>query len=185
MGSNHSVHITTAISRHAAGERLVANYNMHRWFVLTSGSVALHHPGKTIRVVVWEIFSGTHRWTSGMEDEGWAYLTPVDKETDPGLDMTNMLFLEKVFTILRTGWLAHNHYGTPCTSFTFAITPPVRSPDFPEGRPGLSEKWLDTVAAGNLLVEIAARCIVVVAAADTDVTEENPDLVITGTTRRW
>ena len=106
-----------------------------------------------------------------MKEEGWGYLTPVDNQSDQGLDMTSMLFLEKVFRISRTGWLAHNHYGTPCTSFTFAITPPVRSPEFPEGRPGLSEKWQEKVAAGNLIVEVASRCIVISAHAGADVTE--------------
>ena len=110
-----------------------------------------------------------------MQEEGWGYLTPVDNQSDQGLGMTSMLFLEKVFRILRTGWLAHNHYGTPCTSFTFAITPPVRSPEFPEGRHGLSERWQEKVAAGSLVAEVASRCIVISAHAGTDVTEENPD----------
>jgi len=111
------------------------------------------------RRAFWEVFAGCARLTQAYRMEGWRCLQPVEVADDPALNVLNPLFAAVVLGIILEGRIAVLHLGPPCSSFSMALnrwpSHRVRSTEFPDGLPDLSEKGRGKVALGNALSDFA------------------------------
>ena len=126
--------------------------------------------------MVWEFFAGCADRTKAHVQIGWAALSPIHSAWHPQFDLTNMLLVEKILMIAATGRITIAHFGTPCSSMPIAIAPPVRSKEFPEGAPWMSNSMKFKIFAGDLQSQIILRLAVAFTKSRTHVSDENPQI---------
>ena len=104
---------------------------------------------------------------------GWALTFdwlhgPEQDLSDPQLQA---LLLESVLS----GWFLGVGLAPQCSSFSIAVTPPIRSADFPQGLPDLSVSNLQKVQVGNAQAAFVARIVRAALRASVAFWCENPD----------
>ena len=175
MGSTHSVDLICNINNFCIGQCLTKSSLLHEDLLADAGGLEITSRPKEGYGYVWEFFSGLAGWTNAMVSEGFGSITPIDSINNPHHDLTNVLFLEKVFRVIRTGIAQVGHLGTPCSSMSRSITPPWRSVEFPEGFTNLNAEAMSKVSVGNVLTRIAALIIHAFNDIDACVSDENPE----------
>ena len=105
--------------------------------------------------VAWELFAGVVRWTAAMAAAGWATLRPIDIAQGPDDNLIDPQTLRIVMAVIRGGYVTLVHLGPPCTTFSYAVTPPRRSEEFPKGIPGLAPEVQAVLDEGFSLLQIA------------------------------
>ena len=101
-------------------------------------------------------------------------LTPIDLLNDPRHDVLDPQFRALILRVLATGRVVWLHLGTPCSSFSQAVTPPYRTALYPEGLPGLNDTAAFKVTIGNRLLEASLEMHNVQFLADNGSGHENP-----------
>ena len=83
----------------------------------------------------------------------------IDILNDPDLDLTDPELQDFLLKCISLGCFANIGGGPPCSSFSQAVTPPTRSPDFPEGNPDASDAMKIKMRIGNIIAEWIALLI--------------------------
>ena len=113
MGSTHSVDVMISINNWIAGQCLISSSMLHKCAVVSSCSLKImKNPSQGFGLSL-SLFTGSQRWLAAMENVGWGSITAVDTESDPNLDVTNTLFLEKLYLLLAANLIASFHVGSP------------------------------------------------------------------------
>ena len=105
-----------------------------------------------------EAFAGSAVFTLAVLMNGIPCLCPWEIELDSRLDVVRNL--HQLLFAIEIGLIAAMHLGTPCTSFTRARTPQLRSSRFPEGLRGLTPRLQGLVDQGNLLALVSCQLCV-------------------------
>ena len=173
MGCTLSVDIVVAINQRIVGSALIETRRFHLFKVLGSAQLEIFGDpsGKGL---VMELFAGKAGWTWAMFRRGWAVVSPIDSAIDARMDLLDWFFLEKILMLAAAGLITVLHSGTPCNSFSRAITPPWRSTAYPLGVPGLPPLAQLKVDVGNALVVAAASLLQAFDSTGSAVSNENP-----------
>lgn len=94
-----------------------------------------------------DLYSGKKGYAKSVVKLGAPWILVVDILDGPQCDLLDKTVRRKVETLLRGGVFLHCSAAPICSSFSTAITPPVRSPAEPRGieplRPSVKQKILD------------------------------------------
>ena len=94
----------------------------------------------------------------------------------PGQDLNCKKLRAKLLKLLRLGIFKAFGAAPVCSSFSVAITPPVRSSSFPYGKPDVSEKMLVKIEEGNSSALWILEMVKVAIKLKIPFWVENPDL---------
>ena len=104
-----------------------------------------------------DLFSGSGRLASELTKRGWRVET-VDYLFGTGFDLRRAEVQERYLERIANGWYCYVALGPPCSSFSSARCPAVRSNDHPFGKPHLSPTDEQKVSEGNQLA-IFSYCV--------------------------
>ena len=130
-----------------------------------------------------EIFSGKAGFTKALRKRGWLVLPPIDVVVDGDVlfpaDILDPSLLSKLMSWLRSGVIRLVHFGTPCTTFSRARRddggpPPIRSPEYLNGIPGIPADDQARVDMGTEFLDITVRLAALASEFDAAWTIENP-----------
>ena len=115
-------------------------------------------------------------------DRGLRCGPKIDLAIHSSWDLANARVFEWVFYLLRSGRVRHFHSGVPCTTFSIARKPALRSRDLPWG---LNPKCPLT-ASGNFLLQLTLLCLFIVARTPgTSGSHEHPASAFSWRVRQW
>ncbi|CAE8633379.1 unnamed protein product, partial [Polarella glacialis] len=107
------------------------------------------------------LFSGSKRWAKALLRQGCPWV--LTYEILEGQDLLDPLIQKEVFSLIEEGSVLCAGAGPVCSSFSTAVTPPVRNAEFPAGLPNLRPSMWEKVKQGNLMsalcVKIVKLCI--------------------------
>ena len=130
-----------------------------------------------------EVFSGTARLTTSVRDLRVPCLPPVDitlcSNIPVPFDVLDVDQWQRFMQLVYFGFIFFAHFGTPCNSYSAARKddggpPPLRSKEFPDGLPNLSEQNCCIVFLGNLFNERTCEACVAIVTLGGDFSIENP-----------
>ena len=150
MGSSIAADVVLAVLRHGFSLAVMSD----SFKLPTAEALWINWPGDPdVQLVAWEIFGGSCVWTSFLREfdiashfpaewpsdlpkpAGWWLLTPIELLLGPEHDVLDphfRLFARRVLLSRRVYFL---HTGSPCSSFSIAQTPSIRTWEFPDGAP--------------------------------------------------
>ena len=130
-----------------------------------------------------EVFSGTARLTTSVRDLRVPCLPPVDitlcSNIPVPFDVLDVDQWQRFMQLIYFGVIFFAHFGTPCNSYSAARKDdggpsPLRSKEFPDGLPNLSEQNCSIVFLGNLFNERTCEACVAIVTLGGDFSIENP-----------
>jgi len=121
-----------------------------------------------------DLFAGSRRYAKRLLSRGAPWVLMIDNKHNPDLDLTVPELQNRVLHCIACGCFSNIGGGPPCSSFSQAVTPPTRSPEFPEGNPDASPSMKEKMRIGNVLAEFVAL-IIVSLPAHMSFWFENPD----------
>jgi hypothetical protein len=101
--------------------------------------------------VVLELFAGSGRWTRACERRGFRGIK-VDRESVVPLDMTDGTVIDALEVLLRNGVVVGLHASPPCTTFSIARRPAIRTKAEIWGIQGLDSDTQQQVSSANLCI---------------------------------
>ena len=141
-----------------------------------------------------EIFSGTARLTDAVRKMGIPCLPPIDvmlsQHVQDPFDVLDVVPRTFLMQLIQMGAVFFVHCGTPCNTFSAARKndggpPPLRSHQFPEGLPNLSDHNWFLAQQGNLFVERTMEACAGVVLMGGDFSIENPEKCLLWHTPRF
>jgi hypothetical protein len=120
-----------------------------------------------------ELFSGVGHLAGSMARQGGAVLR-WDITMGPMYDVLDLNNQKLIRGWVMAGLVWAVHLGTPCTTFSVARRPAVRSMIFPMGLPGLSEIDAGKVSVGNDLLRFSIGLLKICRRMGAPCTLENP-----------
>ena len=102
-----------------------------------------------------EVFSGAAVVTAEMARRGFVCGPPLDIDRSPGYDAGNPRLLEWVFFLIENDRVKRRHISPPCTTFSAAAFPALRSRVLPRGFRPLDQK----TRHGTLIMALRALAI--------------------------
>ena len=129
-----------------------------------------------------EVFSGTARLTQTVRGKV-PCLPPIDITLCAAIpfafDVVDLDQWEFFMQLIFFGCIFFAHFGTPCNSYSGARKddvgpPPLRSSEFPDGLPVLSDQNLCIVFMGNLFNERTCEACIAIVTVGGDFSIENP-----------
>ena len=132
-----------------------------------------------------DLYSGRMGVAKCMARCGCPWIVTFDWERDSSEDLLSPTLQGKIKFLIGDGAVSSFGAAPICSSFSVAVTPPVRTSQFPRGRPGLSPGMRLKVQQGNQHNDFVADCID--GCIDHYVTYwvENPDCSWWWRQRRW
>ena len=130
-----------------------------------------------------EIFSGAARLTQSARNKMIPCLPPIDitlcTEIPVPFDVLDADQWQRFMQLIYFGLIFFAHFGTPCNSYSAARKddggpPPLRSIDFPDGLPSLSDQNMCIVFLGNLFNDRTCEACAAIVDMGGDFSIENP-----------
>ena len=131
-----------------------------------------------------EIFSATAHLTSAVRKAGIPCLPPIDitlcTAIPVAFDVVDVDRWQFVMQLIFLGAVWFAHFGTPCNTYSGARKegdggpPPLRSAEFPDGLPGLSDEHQHQVFLGNLFRDRSCEACFALALLGFHFSIENP-----------
>ena len=130
-----------------------------------------------------EVFSGKAGFTKALRKRGWLVLPPIDVVVEGDVlfpaDILDPSLIAKLRNWLRSGVIRLVHFGTPCTTFSRARRddggpPPIRSPEYLNGIPGIPVDDQSRVDMGTEFLDITISLAALATEFDAAWTIENP-----------
>ena len=117
--------------------------------------------------------------------KGCPWVLCIDVKSDPRHDLSQPDLQAQVELLISSGIVLAVGAGPPCSSMSIAVTPPIRSREFPYGKPDLPPPMRAKCRAGNLLANWSASIFRLCATLDRAVWVENPDASWMWRLRSW
>ena len=130
-----------------------------------------------------EVFSGTARLTQTVQAGQVPCLPPIDITLCAAIpfafDVVDLDQWQFFMQLIFFGCIFFAHFGTPCNSYSGARKddggpPPLRSLEFPDGLPALSDQNACIVFMGNLFNERTCEACIAIVTVGGDFSIENP-----------
>ena len=96
-----------------------------------------------------DLFSGERGVAESWVRQTGRWALCFDIEHSPAEDLSDAKVRRLIWSALEAGAFVAVGMGPVCSSFSLAITPPVRTKHFPMGLPNLSEKMQQKIEQGN------------------------------------
>ncbi len=110
-----------------------------------------------------DLFSGVRGVAEHSSTLGATWTLCFDIDHSPEEDLLSGALQEKIERLVEGGAFLSAGGGPVCSSFSAAITPPVRSKEFPYGKPGLSHKMELKIEEGNgfalWMIKLLEKCM--------------------------
>eukprot|EP00435_Cladocopium_sp_Y103_P071851 s87_g38.t1 len=106
-----------------------------------------------------DLFSGERGVAKCCVARGKTWVLCFDLKHDPGEDLLLPPVQDKLVKLVTLGAFFAMGAAPVCASFSMAVTPPCRSPEFPEGLPDVSEKQMLKNWQGNQMLAFVQRLI--------------------------
>lgn len=110
-----------------------------------------------------DLYSGHKGYARAAVRLGAPWVLTVDILDGEQCDLLNSHVRDKIWKLLKAGVFIHLSAAPICSSFSTAITPPVRSPQEPAGikplRPSMKQKILDGNSHSRFLSALVSYCI--------------------------
>ena len=168
MGSTHSADVVMAILRF-----IFSTITMRDQLLLPKAEMLwINWPSDPdILFIAWEIFAGSAVWSAALECFSisdhlpsdwprdtdvvlkWHLLTPYDSLIHKSMDLIDPHVRSFARSVLLTGRVIFLHSGCPCSPFSVAQTPSIRSDEHPEGLPWNSSSARLKCEVGNALLD--------------------------------
>ena len=132
-----------------------------------------------------DLYSGRMGVARTMLLFGCPWVVTFDWERDPSEDFLDGELQIRIKFLLRDGAVLSFGAAPICSSFSIAVTPPVRTSQFPRGRPGLSASMRIKVQQGNRHNDFVAECILICGDHGVTFWVENPDCSWWWRQKRW
>ena len=116
---------------------------------------------------------------------GCPWVLCIDVKADPHHDLTQCDLQSQVELLISSGVVLAVGAGPPCSSMSIAVMPPIRSREFPYGKPDLPPPVRAKCRIGNLLANWSAAVYRLCASLDCAVWVENPDASWMWKLRSW
>ena len=130
-----------------------------------------------------EVFSGTARLTQTVQAGQVPCLPPIDITLCAAIpfafDVVDLDQWQFFMQLIFFGCIFFAHFGTPCNSYSGARKddggpPPLRSLEFPDGLPALSDQNVCIVFMGNVFNERTCEACIAIVTVGGDFSIENP-----------
>ena len=122
-----------------------------------------------------DLFSGSFGVAKQMIQNGAPFVLTFEWNRSPDEDLLKSSVREKILKLLRLGAFLTFGAAPICSSFSRAVTPPVRNNRFPRGMPGLRVSMRLKVAQGNSHSDFVYECLEVCFEFGVFYFVENPD----------
>ena len=123
-----------------------------------------------------DLFSGSRRYARACLRAGAEWVLPYDILDDAvGQNLLSPAVRAEVENLMRSGCFVGGGAGPVCSSFSKAITPPVRTQQHPEGISSVSEAMRQKIADGNSFAAWTAKVIRLATTLHLPLWIENPD----------
>eukprot|EP00438_Fugacium_kawagutii_P027913 Skav231459 [mRNA] locus=scaffold1847:913848:918299:- [translate_table: standard] len=96
-----------------------------------------------------DVYSGRKGFAKASIRYGAKWVVTIDIDDGPQCDVLDAAVRRKLLRLIGSGIFEHVSCAPVCGSFSRAITPPVRSREFPRGIPGVSAKKQLKIDEGN------------------------------------
>jgi len=106
-----------------------------------------------------DLYSGSKRYAKRCLARGAPWVLCIDVKHDPNCDLLSPAFQDLILRAVSCGCFSNIGGGPPCSSFSQAVTPPCRSPVYPEGNPWASENMKQKMLIGNQHADFVVRLL--------------------------
>jgi hypothetical protein len=120
-----------------------------------------------------ELFSGQGRWSSALERQGFKALR-IDVQNKVSLDLSRPSVVEAILVLIDSGVVKAVHVAPPCSTWSRARRPALRSRQFLYGLPNLSARQQQQVLEANRLARHTLLVVKSCALKGIITTIENP-----------
>lgn len=124
---------------------------------------------------VLDLFSGSRGFAKAIVQVAPTWVLTFDVAHSDREDLTNKPLQDCLVRLILLGTFAAMGAGPVCASFSTAVTPPVRSCEYPAGVPWCSSKQQAKNDMGNDFLAFILRCVKACLTAGTVFFVENPD----------
>ena len=124
---------------------------------------------------VLDLFSGSRGFAKAMVRSSQTWALTFDIEHSVSEDLSKTPLQQTLVELVRLGLFAAMGAGPVCASFSTAITPPVRSTEYPQGVPWCTEKQQLKNEMGNNFLAFVLEMVLACLAAQVIFFVENPD----------
>ena len=132
-----------------------------------------------------DLFSGRRGVARQMVTFGAPWVMTVDFEHGPGQDLLDPTLRQKIRRLIELKAVITLGAAPVCSSFSVAVTPPVRSSTHPRGIRGLRPSMRKKVADGNSHNDYLAELLLLCDSLDIAYWVENPDTSWWWRQKRW
>ena len=132
-----------------------------------------------------DLYSGRMGVATAMLKVGCPWVVTFDWERSPEEDLLNARLRDKIKFLITDGAVRSFGAAPICSSFSVAITPPIRSSRFLRGVPGLNERMRLKVRQGNSHNDFVSDCVDLCVDASVTYWVENPDTSWWWRQKRW
>lgn len=122
-----------------------------------------------------DLFSGNFGVAKQMIANGCPWVLTFDWTRSAGENLLDEELREKLLTLIDAGWFGSIGMAPICSSFSPAITPPVRSRRYLRGRPGVSRSMRQKLSEGNSHGDFCRRLMGICLVKKIPFFCENPD----------
>ena len=133
-------------------------------------------PWPPLRPGYLDLFSGTKGVAKSWVEFDFGWAITVELDDGPQQDLLDPHLQHELETMLRIGLFFGFGAALVCSSFSVAVTPPVRTRDFPEGKPDVSERMAVKIREGNAFGTFVLRLLILACKFGLGCWVENPDL---------
>ena len=150
-----------------------------RQFLLREGVMRLDCKGGL------DLYSGCYGVAKAMLRAGAPWILTFEIKRSFKEDLLDPLLQRKILRLVELRVFGTAFAAPICSSFSVAITPPVRSNRYPRGKPGLRLSMRMKVKQGNQHSDFTAELVVAAEGSDTVYGIENPDTSWLWRQRKW
>eukprot|EP00435_Cladocopium_sp_Y103_P030866 s2573_g7.t1 len=124
---------------------------------------------------VLDLFSGSRGFAKAITQTAPTWVLTFDLAHSDQEDLSSPSLQNWLIRLISLGIFAAMAAGPVCASFSTAITPPVRTHEYPEGVPWCSQKQRAKNELGNNFLAFMVLCAAACLSSDTVFFVENPD----------
>lgn len=122
-----------------------------------------------------DLFSGSMGVAKQMIQAGAPWVLTFDWDRSPKEDLLQQSLRDLLVWFLEDGFFRTLSLAPICASFSKAVTPPVRSKQYPRGKPGISRQMRRKVSDGNSHADFCLLLIGICITRSISFFLENPD----------